>query len=146
MRDAAKLVHEAGMANILVTNGMAELPVLEEILPYIDAMNIDLKGFRPEIYRYLGGDLDTVKRFILRAAKECHVELTTLIVSGMNDDSEDMEREAEWIAAIDPDMPLHITRYFPRHRMNRPATDVSLMKKLRETAQQHLNRVRLGNV
>ena len=146
IRDTAKLVHEAGMCNVLVTNGMAEPWVLEEILPYIDAMNIDLKGFRPEIYKYLGGDLETVKNFITRAAEECHVELTTLIVPGMNDDPQDMEREAEWIADISPDLPLHITRYFPRHRLSTPATDIAVMKELQEIAARRLSRVRLGNV
>ncbi len=146
VRDTAKLVHDAGMYNVLVTNGMAELPVLEEILPYMDAMNIDLKGFRPEIYRHLGGDLETVRSFIVRSAEKAHVELTTLIVPGMNDDPEDMEREAQWIAGIDPMIPLHITRYFPRHRMHAPATNVSQMRELKSIAERFLRRVRLGNV
>ncbi len=146
VRDAAKLVHEAGMKNVLVTNGMAARPVLEALLPYIDAMNIDLKGFRPEIYRYLGGDLETVKAFIVRAAADCHVELTTLIVPGMNDDPQDMEAEAAWIAGIDPSIPLHITRYFPRHRLQTPATDIAEMRQLSQIASQKLSRVRLGNV
>ena len=69
VRDTARLVHEAGMYNVLVTNGMAEMPILLELLPYIDAMNIDLKAFRPELYKWLGGDLQTVMRFISRAAE-----------------------------------------------------------------------------
>ena len=146
VRDSAKLVHEAGMKNVLVTNGMAELPVLEELLPYMDAMNIDLKGFRPEIYRYLGGDFETVKAFIARAAEACHVELTSLIVPGMNDDPEDMEREAAWIASVDPEIPLHITRYFPRYKMRKGATDISLLKDLKRVAERHLAKVLLGNV
>lgn len=146
VRDAAKLVHEEGMRNVLVTNGMAELPVLEELLPYIDAMNIDLKGFRPEIYRQLGGDLETVKAFIVRAASACHVELTSLIVPGLNDDPEDMRRQAEWIAEISPEIPLHITRYFPRYKMREPATDISLMKTLKTVAEKSLRRVCLGNI
>ena len=146
VRDTARLVHEAGMLNVLVTNGTAELPVLEEILPYIDAMNIDLKGFTPEIYRYLGGDLETVKRFIARAAEACHVELTTLVVPGMNDDPEEMREEASWIAGIDPGIPLHITRYFPRYKMRRPPTDIAVMRRIKETAEEHLARVLLGNV
>lgn len=146
VRDAAKLIHEAGMKNVLVTNGMAELPVLEELLPFIDAMNIDLKGFRPEIYRYLGGSLKTVKAFIVRAAACCHVELTSLIVPGMNDNPQDMERQAKWIADIDPDIPLHLTRYFPRHKMRRPPTDLSLLKHLKEIADKDLTCVCLGNV
>lgn len=146
VRDAAKLVHEEGMRNVLVTNGMAELPVLEELLPYIDAMNIDVKGFRPEIYRRLGGNLETVKAFIVRAASACHVELTSLIVPGLNDDPEDMRRQAEWIAEISPEIPLHITRYFPRYKMREPATDVSLMKRLKTVAEKSLRRVCLGNI
>ncbi|HCI73249.1 MAG TPA: AmmeMemoRadiSam system radical SAM enzyme [Lachnospiraceae bacterium] len=146
VRDSARLVHEAGMVNVLVTNGMAELPVLEELLPYIDAMNIDLKCFRPEIYRKLGGDLETVKAFISRAAQNCHVELTSLIVPGMNDDLADMDRQAEWIAQINPRMPLHLTRYFPRYRMHEKPTDLSLLMRLKKVAQKSLERVLLGNV
>lgn len=146
VRDSARLAHDAGMLNVLVTNGMACLPVLEEVLPHIDSMNIDLKGFRPEIYRRLGGDLETVKAFITRSAGKCHVELTSLIVPGLNDSVEDMQAEAEWIAAIDPDIPLHITRYFPRYKMREEATDIALLMKLQKTAQKSLRRVRLGNV
>ncbi len=146
VRDTAKLVHEAGMYNVLVTNGMAKLPILEELLPYMDAMNIDLKGFRPEIYRYLGGDLETVKAFIVRSASACHVELTSLIVPGLNDDEEDMRQEAAWIAKTDPRIPLHITRYFPRYKMTAPATDISLLRRLKKIAEGSLSRVLLGNV
>ena len=74
VRDTAKLVHEKGMKNVLVSNGTAELSALEEILPFIDAMNIDLKGFTEHYYKnVLGGDLAMVKRFIERAVKDCHV-------------------------------------------------------------------------
>ena len=92
VRDTAKRVHEKDMKNVLVTNGTASLSVLEEILPYIDAMNIDLKGFTDRYYRdVLKGDLETVKAFITRAARDCHVELTCLIVPGENDSREEME-------------------------------------------------------
>ncbi len=146
VRDCSRLVHKAGMLNVLVTNGMVDLPVLEEVLPGIDAMNIDLKGFRPEIYQKLGGDLETVKTFIKRSAQECHVELTSLIVPGLNDSPDDMCAEAEWIAGIDPGIPLHITRYFPCYKMHEKATDISLLMKLRQIAQEKLRNVRLGNV
>ena len=101
VRDAAHLVHERGMANVLVTNGTASLPVLRELTPYIDAMNIDLKGFSPEYYRdVLGGDLEMVKAFIQEAAQHCHVELTTLIVPGENDSDEEMLALSAWIASL----------------------------------------------
>ena len=146
VRDCAKLVQERGMKNVLVTNGMAELSVLEEVLPYIDAMNIDLKAFTEDAYKKLGGDLDTVKRFITKSAEASHVEITSLIVPGLNDSSEEMEKEAEWIAGMDPGIPLHITRYFPRYKMMEKATDIELMKRLKSAAEKHLSRVLLGNV
>lgn len=146
VRDTARLVHERGMKNVLVTNGTAKLPVLEELLPYIDAMNIDLKGFTEEYYRKLGGSLETVKEFIRRAAKECHVELTTLIVPGENDSAEEMEREAEWIASVDSEIVLHVTRFFPRYRMtDRKATDVEEVYRLRDAAGKYLKYVYTGN-
>ena len=146
VRDTARLVHERGMKNVLVTNGTAKLPVLEELLPYIDAMNIDLKGFTEEYYRKLGGSLETVKEFIRRAAKECHVELTTLIVPGENDSAEEMEREAEWIASVDSEIVLHVTRFFPRYRMtDREATDVGEVYRLRDAAGKYLKYVYTGN-
>ena len=99
VRDCARLVRQAGMKNVLVSNGTASPEILDEILPYMDAMNIDLKGFRESYYRELGGDLETVKEFIIRSAAACHVELTTLIVPGENDSEAEMEEEAEWIAS-----------------------------------------------
>ena len=146
VRDTAKLVRERGMKNVLVTNGTAELPVLEEILPFIDAMNIDLKGFTEDYYRKLGGSLEAVKAFVRRAAEECHVELTTLIVPGENDSEEEMEREAEWIASVDSEIVLHVTRFFPRYKMNdREATDVETVYRLRDIAVKYLKNVYTGN-
>lgn len=147
IRDTAKLVREYGMLNVLVTNGTASQEVLEELLPWIDAMNIDLKGFREEYYRKLGGDLETVKTFIVRAVESCHVELTTLIVPGENDSTEDMEAQAKWIADLSPTIPLHITRFFPRYRMrDREATDVEQLYRLVRTAEKYLEKVYAGNV
>ena len=135
------------MLNVLVTNGTASLEVLEELLPWIDAMNIDLKGFREDYYRKLGGDLETVKAFIVRAQESCHVELTTLIVPDENDSPEDMEAQAEWIADLRPSIPLHITRFFPRyHMMDREATDVEQLYRLAGIAGKYLEKVYVGNV
>ena len=147
VRDTARLVREYGMVNVLVTNGTASQKVLEELLPWIDAMNIDLKGFREEYYRKLGGDLETVKAFITRAAESCHVELTTLIVPGENDSPEEMEAQAKWISDLNPAIPLHITRFFPQYRMkDRKATDISHLYRLAQTAGRYLERVYVGNV
>lgn len=147
VRDTAKLVREYGMLNVLVTNGTASQKVLEELLPWIDAMNIDLKGFREEYYRKLGGDLETVKTFIIRAVERCHVELTTLIVPYENDSLKDMENQAKWISGLSPAIPLHITRFFPRYRMkDREATDVEQIYRLAKTAGNYLENVYVGNV
>lgn len=144
--DTAKLVKRAEMKNILVTNGTASPEILERLLPYIDAMNIDLKGFREEYYRKLGGDLSVVKEFIAKAAAKCHVELTTLIVPGENDSIQDMEKESRWIASLDKDIPLHISRFFPRYRMtDKAATNVERVYELADTAGKYLIYVYTGN-
>ncbi len=146
VRDTARLVKERGMDTVLVTNGSASLDTLAAILPWIDAMNIDLKGFREAYYHKLGGNLNVVKEFIKQAAAECHVELTTLIVPGENDSVEELEEEAEWIASLDPDIPLHVTRFFPQFRMtDREATDVGQIYWLADAARRYLKHVFVGN-
>lgn len=147
VRDTARLVHEAGMLNVMVTNGTAELWVLDELAPCIDAMNIDLKGFTADWYRRIGGDLDAVKAFIAGAAKVCHVELTTLVIPGENDSQQEITDIARWIAGeLGRDTPLHISRFFPRFKMtDRPATDPALIYRLADTARQELEYVYTGN-
>lgn len=147
VRDTARLVREYGMCNVLVTNGTASLAVLEELLPFIDAMNIDLKGFREEYYQKLGGHLETVKAFIVRAQESCHVELTTLIVPEENDSLEDMEAQARWIADLRSTIPLHITRFIPRYRMrDREATEAEQLYRLAGIAEKYLEKVYVGNM
>ena len=146
VRDTAKLSHEAGLVNVLVTNGTAELSVLEELGAYIDAMNIDLKGFQPRYYReVLGRSLEMTKTFITRAAQLCHVELTTLIVPGENDTEAEMRSLCAWVAGLGQ-LPLHISRFFPRfHMTDRRATDVDLIYRLAEVARENLAYVYTGN-
>ena len=155
VRDTAKLIRAQGMVSVLVTNGCASLEVLAELSPYIDAMNIDLKGFTDRYYReVLGGDRQMVMAFIREAVKHCHVELTTLIVPGENDSAEEMHELSGWIAGLKDvyknmqgkDIPLHISRFFPRHRMSGKApTDVRNVYKLVGIARQHLRYVYPGN-
>ncbi len=143
--DSAKLLHEKGLLVALVTNGTAEPEILETLLPYVDAMNIDFKTWSAENYKKLGGDLETVRHTILRAAKSCHVEVTTLAVPGISDSVEDMDEEAAWLATISEDLPLHISRYFPRWKMDEPMTPLQTIGKLCETARRHLKYVYAGN-
>ena len=153
--DTAKLIKELGMKTVLVTNGTAELNVLEKLAPYIDAMNIDLKGFTDRYYReVLKGDRKMVMDFIARAAQICHVEVTTLIIPGENDSEEEMDTLSSWIAdltdkhskRIGQTIPLHISRFFPRfHMQDRRATEVRLVYRLAEVARRNLTYVYTGN-
>ncbi len=151
VRDTARLVKAAGLMNVMVTNGTAELKILEELRPYIDAMNIDLKGFTDRYYgKVLGGDLQTVLTFIEAAAEFCHVELTTLIVPGENDGEEEMRALSAWVGRLrNPDgtgVPLHISRFFPRFLMrDKSATDVKTVYRLAEIARENLEFVYTGN-
>ena len=155
VRDASRLAHNAGLKTVLVTNGCAQLSVLEELAPGIDAMNIDLKGFTDHYYNdVLKGSRQMVMDFIARAVQVCHVELTCLIVPGENDSEEEMRRMAGWIASLQDDrgrqtgreIPLHITRFFPRfHMLDREATDVRVVSHLVRVAQEQLRYVYRGN-
>lgn len=145
--DCARLIHERQMKNVLVTNGSLLSEPLRGLLPLIDAMNVDLKGFTEAYYRWLGGDLETVKNFIRRAVEfGCHVEVTTLVVHGKNDGDDEVERLAAWLASLDRDLPLHLSRFFPRYKVqDRPPTPVARIYRLAELARRHLTYVYEGN-
>lgn len=146
VRDCAALVHEHDMVNVLVTNGAIEEAPWRALLPFIDAANIDMKGFTPEWYRKLGGDLDTVKRSITLAVEQCHVEVTTLLVPGENDSAEEIKALSQWLASVDPGIPLHLSRFFPRYRMtDRPPTSVEQVYRLADEAREYLSFVYTGN-
>ena len=147
VRDTAKLSHEKGLKSVIVSNGTAETDILRQIAPYIDAMNIDLKCFDADIYKNtLGGDFGMTKSFIEEAAKTSHVELTTLIVPGINDSEDMMREEAEWIASISDEIPLHVSRFHPCfHMTDRGPTPVSTVYELAEIAGEKLKYVYTGN-
>jgi pyruvate formate lyase activating enzyme len=148
--DTAKLLREKDLKVVLVTNGCANEEIAEMLLPWVDALNIDLKCFRAETYtKTLGGDLETVKRFIGRAAENCHVELTTLIVPGMNDTEEEIRDLTQWVASLPggADIPLHLTRFFPRYKMtDRNATERQSVLRLVSVARESLRFVYAGNM
>ncbi len=147
VRDAARLIKEHGMATAVVTNGCVEPWVLSEVLPFADAFNIDLKCFTAEGYQKLGGDLALVKDFIQTAAKSAHVEVTTLIVPGMNDTEAEMRELVRWLASVSPGIPYHISRFFPhKHMLSTPPTDLRLLHRLHAIADEYLQTVYLGNV
>jgi pyruvate formate lyase activating enzyme len=132
----------------LVSNGFIEPEPLAELLPWVDAMNIDLKAWRAEFYKTVcGGDIEVVKHNIQTAAVACHVEVTTLLLPGLNDSEEDISALAGWLAAIDADLPLHLTRHHPDYQRPDPGPiSIRRLTDLASLARQHLNRVLLGNV
>ena len=136
------------MLNVLVSNGCAEAAVVDELAPLIDAANIDLKGPSQEYYDWVGGEFAAVCRTIrtLHAAG-CHVEVTTLVVPGRNDTEGDIDAIAAFVASVSPDIPLHVTRFFPRFRMSdAQPTPVAVVRHLAEVASVRLKHVLTGNL
>lgn len=148
VRDCARLAHEAGLLNVVVSNGMICDEPLEELVPLIDAANIDLKGFSQDFYDLVGGEYLTVRRTIerLAAAPSCHLEVTTLVIPGLNDDVGQIAEAARWLASLDPGFTYHLTRFFPQHRMaDRPPTPIATLREAAVAARRYLRDVRLGN-
>jgi pyruvate formate lyase activating enzyme len=144
--DCARLAHENGLLNVAVTNGYLSEKPLRNLLPHLDAMNIDLKGFTERFYKKLCGGLETVKRTVELASKDCHVEVTTLLVPGENDSKEEMEALSSWLSSLNPELPLHVSRFFPRYKMrDRDATPVKTVYELADVARRHLKYVYTGN-
>ncbi len=161
VRDTARLAKEHGLLNVAVTNGMVSQRVLHEVLPYLDAVNIDLKGFTPEFYglcltgkepgtagfRLGQKAFDTVRNTIEQtvAAPHCHVEVTTLVVPGSDFDY--LEKAACWLAGLDRNIPYHVTQYHPAHLWNtvRPLPNREV-RAVANTARKYLNNVFTGNM
>ncbi|WP_160671965.1 AmmeMemoRadiSam system radical SAM enzyme [Clostridium sp. C8-1-8] len=147
--DCAKLLKETNKDSsvVIVTNGYISEEPLKMLLPYVDAMNIDLKSYSNRYYKELcGGSLQPVLKTIEVASKACHVEITTLLVSEENDSLEEVEEIAKFLSSIDKDIPLHLSRYFPRYKLLNSPTDLKFMRDAEITARRYLNRVMLGNV
>ncbi len=145
--DTTRMANANGLYNVLVTNGYINEEPFQLLLQTVTAMNIDLKGFKAKWYKKrCGGDLEVVKRNIQKAYLEgIHIELTTLIIPGENDDEPTLRELVEWIASISNTIPLHLTRYHPAHHFQKPPTDLSTMRHLYEVARGSLQYVYLGN-
>ena len=138
---------KAGLKNVLVTNGYLNPKPTDELLPFVDAANVDLKAWDPEFYRHeTGGKLEEVKRFITEAAGRIHLEVTTLIIPTKNDDPAQIEGIARFIAGLDPGIPLHLSAYHPQHKYTLPPTPPGTVHRLAEVARKHLKHVYVGNL
>ena len=146
MFETAKIASKKGLKNIMVSNGFITEKPLKELVPYLDAANIDLKAFNNNFYhKHCNGGLEAVKKTIKMLAEEIHLEVTTLIVTDLNDNLNELKELFQWLAKINNEIPLHLSRYHPAHKLNNPATDLDLMKKAYHEAKKYLNHVYLGN-
>lgn len=149
MFETAKLAQENSLKNVVVSNGYINPEPLKKILPFIDAFNIDLKAFTEEFYRkQTKGELQPVLETLQIIAKsKSHLEITNLVIPGLNDDETEFEKMVKWIAInLGNKIPLHLSRYFPQHEMNLPATSIKKLETLLELAKLQLQYVYLGNV
>ena len=146
--DTAKLARQYGLKNVLVTNGFVNIPPLENMLPYIDAMNIDLKALDENFYKGVcKGMLKPVLDVIKISAKACHVELTNLVILTLNDSEASIRKMVDWIYNnVGPDVPLHLSRYFPCYKMNIAATPIETLHRAQRIAKEKLKYVYVGNV
>lgn len=150
LMDCAALAREAGLLNVAVTNGYVSAGTWDAALPFLDALNIDLKCYSEEGYRSLGapGGLAVVKRSIEAAvAAGAHVEITTLVVTGLSDSEELFYEECAWLASIAPSIPLHLSRFFPAYRTrDKRPTEIAVLERFCGIARTFLEHVYMGNV
>ena len=146
--DTAKLARKQGLKNILVTNGYVNLEPLKNILPFIDAMNIDLKSIEDKFYvNVCGGKLTPVLDVIKESSNHCHIELTNLIIPTLNDSEENLIKLVDWVYGnLGDSVPLHFSRYFPCYKLDIPPTPIATLKKAGDIAKKKLKFVFLGNV
>jgi len=144
---AAPRLQDQGLKTVLVSNGYMTKNALKELLPWIDAVNIDVKAFREEFYRrYCKAELRPVKENVEYLMDKIHVEITTLIIPGLNDDPGEIGDLSRWLADLNRNTALHLSRYHPAYKMDLPPTSGAALRALREQAREHLNHVYVGNL
>ncbi|MCJ7737790.1 MAG: AmmeMemoRadiSam system radical SAM enzyme [Anaerolineae bacterium] len=149
--DTAKLAHEAGIKNVYVSNGFMSRAALDMIEPYLDAINIDLKAFTQEFYETrCEARLEPVKRNIAHIARntDIWIEVTTLLIPGLNDRDSEIQAMTEWLAGVSIDIPWHISAFHPDYQMHdRPPTSDSMLIRAYEIGKRSgLRHVYVGNI
>lgn len=146
--DTASLAKEAGLKNVLVTNGFVNKGPLQELLAVVDGVNLDVKAFSNSFYeKYCGARLAPVLENAQLIAQRCHLELTYLIIPGLNDADGEITDFCRWVAtALGRATPVHFTRYFPRYKLTIPPTPLSSLRRARRIGESLLDYVYLGNV
>ena len=149
MIDVAKKAKEHNLKNVMVTNGFINKEPLNELNKYIDAYSVDLKAFNNNFFtEYTKSKLEPVKESLLNIVKAGkHLEITTLVIPGLNDNPKEFEQMVKWIKEnLGKDVVLHISKYYPTYKLNIEPTSVEKMLKLIKVASEYLNHVFLGNV
>lgn len=149
MYDTAVLAKKKNLKNVIVTNGYVNEDPLTELIPFIDACNVDLKSFNDNIYKKLiGGSLEPVLKTLLTLKKHnVYFEITNLIVPGANDNEEEFKNMIIWIAEnLGKSTVLHLSRYFPMYKYDEPSTSPELIEKFYRIAKEYLYFVYAGNI
>lgn len=148
VRETSEIFQNANLKNVLVTNGYINEPPLKELIPFIDAANVDIKFFNEAVHkRMTNGSLEPVKKTIeLLVKNKVHVELTNLIIPGENDKGTEIDQMARWVAGLNKSIPLHFSRYFPSYKLKTPATEIKTLTDAYNIAKKHLKNVYIGNI
>ena len=148
VRDSCRAARDRGLYNVAVTNGFLEEEPAREIAAHLDAANVDIKSLSDEFYRdYCGGKLEPVLRTAVIFKEKLHLEITYLLVTGLNDREEDVSFFVKWVLEnLGPDTPVHFSRYFPHYEMDAPPTPTHHLLRAKEIAERDLYYVYLGNV
>jgi len=146
--ELAPEVKKLGLKNVFVTNGFISPKPLETFLEFGDAFNIDLKSFNGNFYKNIcGGSLKPVLETIKTVSEKAHLELTTLVIPGLNDSKEDFENLREWIVDnAGENVPVHLSKYYPTYKLNLPGTPIGTLNKARDILRKKINYVYIGNV
>jgi pyruvate formate lyase activating enzyme len=148
IKDTSALAAKKGLKNVIVSNGFISEEPFYNLADNIDAANIDVKSFRDDFYKkYCGGRLASVLRTVeILAKKGKHVEVTTLLIPGLNDSETEIKDLTDWLSSVNDEIPLHFSRYFPQYKMSVPSTPIETLKKAYKIASKKLKFVYIGNV
>jgi len=148
VRKTSELFKKNNLKNVIVTNGYISETPLRELIPFIDAANVDIKFFNESVHKKMtNGSLEPVKKSVEMLVKnKVHVELTNLIIPGENDNLTEIEQMSRWIAGLDKRIPLHFSRYFPSYKLKTPATEMRMLTDAHKIAKKYLKHVYIGNI
>jgi len=149
MLDTARLIKQQNLKNVMVTNGYIQEAPLNSLIEYMDAFNVDLKGFSNEFYKkHTGGLIESVKN-TLKTIRQSNrlLEITNLVVPTLNDDKQQFKEMINWIAGeLGENTIVHLSRYFPRYKMKEESTPIQTLTELYHIAKENLHYVYVGNI